>query len=65
MRGVIRGMNMFFISVILTAFYLLVIGISSIAMKILQALILKREHSSYWQDFKKNRWDKKYFESEY
>jgi len=65
MSSLIRRINMFFISVILLMFYLVVIGIVSIIMKIYLVLFPKKESISYWQGFKRPPLDKKYFESEY
>jgi len=65
MRGVVRQVNKFFVSIALIAFYFFIIGIVSITMKIFIAFVQKKGHSSYWQNFKKYPWDKNYFESEY
>ncbi len=65
MRKFTRYLNNCFVFLVLTVFYLIIIGISSFIFRAAILLKYKKFQTTYWQDAESNTQDLKDFKSAY
>jgi len=65
MKKAVRAINKFFIVIVLVLFYLVVIGFTSVFLKISRLFIRREKPSSYWQKGIGDKIERSYFNSAY
>jgi hypothetical protein len=65
MKKVVRAINKFFIVIVLALFYLVVIGFTSLFLRISNLFIRREKHYSYWQKGMGDKIERNYFNSAY
>jgi len=64
-RTIVRKMNDFFISVVLVAFYFLIVGITAMLLSAATKIKGRKNQSSYWRDEGGKKFTADYFKSSY
>jgi len=65
MKKIVSEINRVFIVIVLAMFYLLVIGVTSVFLKISRLFVKKEKHTSYWKKGQGSGLKRDYFKSAY
>ena len=65
MKKVVRAINKFFVIIVLALFYLVVIGFTSVFLKIFRLFVQREKPLSYWQKGIGDNIKRNYFNSAY